>query len=240
MPITRLRWPLVIFLQALIALAAHAETSQDAQLKLLQLEKQSHADANKLLELNKSLSELAAKRSQAQQELAEKEASLNTLSTEMQAAVTTHFAEPSPDHEREANKLSRSFSVAEMSVSRQRLEAERAEQNYTEAVNKIAAIKADQTPIQQTILMQKARIAELKSQELKNQALAAAEKAKSATPAPVVAPTPPTQAKTEPAKAETKTEAKPIEKQKELSIEEQQRNINRVINGNSPFSNSGF
>jgi len=157
------KWILALATTAFFANAAVAESVQEAQLKLLQLEKQSLTQTTDLSALERSLVEVAKERDAANAELSDKKADLIQVSQKMQDAIAKHYAEPTPDNERIAQDLSRSFSLSEKMVSRRQLEVERAQRKYEDVEAQLTAAKSEQAKTVAALDAQKSRVERLKS-----------------------------------------------------------------------------
>lgn len=246
MKIAILKW--ILMAGFIFSYCAHGQSIQQAEMELLRLEKQSLSYDSDISKLTTELQPLAQQVDAAKKELDFKQGELHAAGTAMQEAINKHYTEPSSDNEREANRLSREFTLAERSVSRQKLEVERTERDYREVADKIERLKNDKQNSLALVSKQKSIIANLKAEAIAaaeqaaNERLAAerakqiqaereaAEKAKRE------------QQLAEVAKQEQALAAKPVEPEDPApdnnqpeedtpSLNEQKQNINRIING---------
>ena len=172
---TTLKWILLFGIHALFSLSAHSETVQEAQIQLLQLEKQSLAKTAQLADLETEKTQLEVDINDLRTELAEKEEELEATTNAMEKAIAKHYAEPTPESEQEADLLTRSFTLAESAVRRRQLKLDRYERKFEELIESEQQISGEQEQINNNIEAQKRRIAQLRAD-----AAVAAERARAA------------------------------------------------------------
>ena len=254
MKIASIKW--ILFVSLFLSVTTHSESIQQVEIELLRLEKQSLSYDSNLINLTTQLQPLAKVVEDAKTELNVKEKELKEAGAVMQAAFNKYYTDSTTENEREAKRLSREFTLAERSTSRQILEVERAERDYNEVAEKIKSLKQAKQSTLAEVAEQKARIASLKAKaiaaaneaekERLAQALAkkiqrqkeAEEQAKQEqqqspqaekNPELNVAENSNTTTTEKPATETPKSADKPEEKAP--SLNEQEQNINRVING---------
>merc|ERR1712065_40502 len=162
---TLIRWILVI--SCVASFTASGESVDQAEMELLRLEKQSLANENDLVKMDSELPELQEALALANEALAHKQKDLTVAGSVMQKAIADHYENPNPDNEREAKRLSREFTLAEISVRRQQLEVERAERDISEVIAKIDALKQQRAAKIAAIDRQNQRLASIKAQAAK-------------------------------------------------------------------------
>ncbi|WP_317932215.1 hypothetical protein [Halioxenophilus sp. WMMB6] len=247
------KWVLALSFTSALATHAVAESLDQAQAKLQQLEQELSNKAPQIAELEQQMPELTGQVTKAEQLLAEKQTEMEATGSKMQAAIALNYEKPNPDNEREASKLSREFTLAELTVSRAQLELDRAARAQQDLAQQIDNLRAEESKAAEAVTYQKGHIAQMRAEmaqaDATKRALAAradadkrraeaearaareaalavnetpAKKAPESKPAPAAAP-----------------EKKPEEKETP-SIEEQRRNINKVINSNSGWGSSDW